>query len=235
MKMTKIWAKNWLRWTAFLFLTGALAGCLKTREELRGETTSKAVQEQNQSVAIAEPQAQAAKVPVYQQEEVDSQIRGLRGQVEDAANQITQINAAMDAEKNQRVQDKTDLNQRLLAYEDAIKKLQNEVAILNEQIKILDRPNAEMAPRVKSKSKKGMSTADHLFAEKKWKEAIVAYQSYRDKAHKGKKYAVATYKIGVCFQNLGMKKEAKAFYDEVIAKFPKSSEARHAKNRIKKL
>jgi TolA-binding protein len=44
---------------------------------------------------------------------------------------------------------------------------------------------------------------------------------------------VATYKIGVCFQELGMIEEAKAFYDEVIAKYPKSNEAAKATSRLK--
>ena len=52
---------------------------------------------------------------------------------------------------------------------------------------------------------------------------------------KGKRYADATYKIGMSFQELKLKDDAKAFYQEVIQKFPKSSEAKKAEVRLKKL
>ena len=68
---------------------------------------------------------------------------------------------------------------------------------------------------------------------KKWKDAIVVFSKYRDQFPKGKKYADATYKIGVCFQELGMKEEAKPFLEEVVAKFPGTSEAKKASFRLK--
>ena len=50
----------------------------------------------------------------------------------------------------------------------------------------------------------------------------------------GKKYALATLKIGIAFQELGLKEDAKTFFDDVIAKNPNSPLAKQAKERLKK-
>jgi TolA-binding protein len=60
----------------------------------------------------------------------------------------------------------------------------------------------------------------------------LSYERYRSSHPKGKSFAAATLKIGVCFQELGMSDEAQAFYEEVVAKFPKSKEAEKANARL---
>jgi TolA-binding protein len=80
-----------------------------------------------------------------------------------------------------------------------------------------------------------LDAAAEMFSGKKWKDAAAAFQKYREAFPKGKAYSDATYKIGVCFQELGLKDEAKSFYDEVVAKFPKSKEAKKARIRLKSL
>ncbi|MBK9294536.1 MAG: tetratricopeptide repeat protein [Oligoflexia bacterium] len=47
--------------------------------------------------------------------------------------------------------------------------------------------------------------------------------------------AEATYKIGLCFTELGLKKDAKEFYKDVIEKYPKTSWAKKAKYRISQI
>jgi len=71
--------------------------------------------------------------------------------------------------------------------------------------------------------------------KKHWKEAIVAYEKYRSTNPTGKRYAEATYKIGASFHELGMKSEAKAFYAEVVEKFPKGEWAKKSNGRLKAL
>jgi TolA-binding protein len=96
---------------------------------------------------------------------------------------------------------------------------------------------AAAAAGEKSSKKKSdtYETAQDLFAKKEWKQAILNFQKYRDENPKGAKFADATYKIGVSFQELGMKDEAKTFYEEVLNKFPKSEDAHRAKIRMKGL
>ena len=77
--------------------------------------------------------------------------------------------------------------------------------------------------------------AEAAFEKKAWKEAILDYEKYRKAFPKGKEFPAATYKIGVSFQELGMADEARAFYEEVIAKFPKGKDAKSAQARLKAL
>ena len=60
----------------------------------------------------------------------------------------------------------------------------------------------------------------------------MAYQKFRDQNPKNKKFAKATLKIGLAFNELGLKDEAKTFLEEVVAKFPQSEEAKQAKSKL---
>jgi len=77
--------------------------------------------------------------------------------------------------------------------------------------------------------------AEKRFAAKEWKKAIVAYSKYREKSPKGKNSAEATYKIGVCFSELGLKKEARTFFEQTVNDFPNSPATRKAKYRLSNL
>lgn len=77
--------------------------------------------------------------------------------------------------------------------------------------------------------------AEDLFYKKEWRKAVLAYEKYRSTYPKGSSYAMATYKIGVCFSELGMATEAEAFYSEVLEKFPQSKAAKSAAYRLKNL
>jgi TolA-binding protein len=79
------------------------------------------------------------------------------------------------------------------------------------------------------------SEADALLAAKEFKRAIVKYQAYRDKYPKGRQAPEATYKIGVCFAELGLKKDAKEFYKETLDSYPGTPSAKKAKYRLQQL
>jgi TolA-binding protein len=68
--------------------------------------------------------------------------------------------------------------------------------------------------------------------EKSLKQAILAYQRVIEDP-KSEKNDAALYKIGLSFEQLGLKVEAAAFYEEVIAKYPKSAVVADAKKRLK--
>lgn len=224
-----------------------LTGCLQTRAELRGDTdASQGLPEQtrsqqaqqkvaqNTSGSTAAPVALPPKaVPVATRfEEVDEQMRQLSGRVDVVENQLNQLNAAAANEKGSGTAEKKALEDRLLIYEEAIKKLEAQVQALEE---------ARKTPTTQAGSSKASASAglqihaegDAHFKGKKWKDAIVSFSNYRDQFPKGKNYADATYKIGVCFQELGMKDQAKPFLEEVISKYPGTKEAQKASFRLK--
>lgn len=92
-------------------------------------------------------------------------------------------------------------------------------------------------PQAKSNNKEQglLARAEQSFEQKDYKKAILEYNEYRDSNPKSKKLSLATYRIAVSFHELGMKEEAKAFYQELLDKYPKSAEASKAKFRLKQL
>lgn len=73
---------------------------------------------------------------------------------------------------------------------------------------------------------------DNKAKEKSLKQAILAYQRVIEDP-KSEKNDAALYKIGLSFEQLGLKDEAAAFYEEVIAKYPKSTVVTDARKRLK--
>lgn len=244
----------------------ALSGCLQTRAELRGpgqggsdpelqaQTRAQQAQQQqrqqiSQTVAStlgdsspAKPTVQTPPKPLppaSRFDEIDDQFRQLNGRIEVLESQLAQLSSPNANEKE--VLEKKALNDKLLAYEEALKKLQDQVHDLQAARMVMQSSDAREAAVGEPKKSGAPGAAGNdvyqegeaLFKNKRWKDAIVTFSKYRDQFPKGKNYADATYKIGVCFQELGMKDESKPFLEEVVAKFPKSREATKAAFRLK--
>jgi tol-pal system protein YbgF len=69
------------------------------------------------------------------------------------------------------------------------------------------------------------------FAEGKYQQAAAQYNNVRKDHGKSPKLPDALYRLGMCFEKLNLKDDAKLFYDSVIKNHPKSSVARDAKAR----
>lgn len=87
---------------------------------------------------------------------------------------------------------------------------------------------------------KGKHTEDALFlrgealyAKEQYKKAILDYSSLQEKFPKSKNLPKALLKIGMSFEALGMKSDAKPFYQEILDKHAKSPEAKLAKAKLK--
>lgn len=76
---------------------------------------------------------------------------------------------------------------------------------------------------------------DDFFKKEQWQNAILSYEKYRSKNPDGPHWSEATFKIGRSFEQLELFQEAKAFYQEILDKQPKSSMAHKAQNRIQQL
>lgn len=229
--------------TASVFASGCVA--LKTRSEVRGEDAEPQRQTQRaQRETVKEYKEPKAAAVTARTEDFDDQMRQLNGRVDSIENQLNQINAANDSEKKAVTEMAKYSDQKFTAYEEELKKMEAKVVALEQELAHVKASKAEPTPTpsagsisgaISGKGKTPYDEGEDLFNAKKWKEAIVNFQKYRDTYPKGKMYADATYKIGVCFQELKMKEEAKAFFDEVTAKFPGSKEAKKAAFRMKTL
>ncbi|HMN67781.1 MAG TPA: tetratricopeptide repeat protein [Bdellovibrionales bacterium] len=217
-------------------LVVGLGGCVKTRTQLREDAGEGPVQRQTvaqQRAEAASPPAVAKPMPVPARlDEFDDQMRQLNGRVDNAENLANQVAARQQGEKESVTKMAQAIDAKFMAYEEEIKKLEARVAELDGEVSRLKSTPGTAAP---VKGRTAYDEGEELFGAKKWKEAIVAYQKYRDANPKGKSYGDATYKIGVCFQELKMKDEAKAFFEEVIAKYPGSKDAKKASLRMKSI
>ncbi|KYG67242.1 hypothetical protein AZI86_09560 [Bdellovibrio bacteriovorus] len=211
-----------------LFMTG----CLKTRNEVKeGEQRSTM---QQQVVTLQRSNADVGN----RFSDLESQIRELNGRVDVVENNVGKGSAGMENALKNSQQQNMEVGQRVAILQEAMGKLERDLLALNAEVQGLKAEKmaaqGQQAAKAAQAARKDFhEQGEEAFEKKDWKQAILQYQKYRDEYPKGKKFADSTYKIGVAFQELGMKDEAKTFYDEVVAKFPKSEEARRARIRLK--
>lgn len=172
-------------------------------------------------------------------DEMEEDLRKTHGRLDVVENQYNQ--SAQEREKMRAAQDAQvlALSQKVDLLQQEVVKLDNQMAAFSaaalaaQNAKAAD--DAALAARPGQPARTLFDVAEEQYAKKDWKHAILNYQKFRDSNPKNKKIPEAIYKIGACFQELGMKDEAKTFFDDVIAKFPNSVEAKKAKIRLKTL
>ncbi len=224
-----------------ILLASFSVGCLKTREELRGEGRNHTDDVASMQKAAVQDMQRAEKNDSSNRfSEIEGSLREMNGRVDVVENKLGQSDHR-DSQTHRQTQDQlTETNRKMALLQEEVVKLEGQVQGLNEQVINLKTapPVEEKKAAAASKSDKkenSYETAEDHFGKKDWKKAIVSYQKYRDTFPKGKHFAESTYKIGVCFQELGLKDEARTFFEEVMQKFVSSPEARRAKIRLKKL
>ncbi len=74
---------------------------------------------------------------------------------------------------------------------------------------------------------------DAYFQLKQYKKAIVDLSKFPEKYTRSKRMPAALLRIGQSFEALGMKEDAKGFYQELVEKYPKSAEAKKIKAKVK--
>lgn len=220
-----------------LILFVASAACLRTRSE---------VSEQNQNAVYgkknAENQmdAQASSVPNLGDEK-DELIRNLNGRVEVLENQLSTLTKEKEILSSQDSQKIVLLQEALAKMEMQIQKLEKELpndSIVDNTLKSSDETEAKSKQSGNNKQSGKLGSyeiAEQNFAKKEWKKAILNFQKYADESPRGKYVADAKFKIGVCFQELGMKEEAMAFYEEVVANYSKTAAGKKSKTRLASL
>lgn len=204
----------------------SLLGCLKTRTDVK-ETETKQVIAQ-QVTTLQKTNADTSNRIA----ELEQEVRELNGKLEVIENKMSRQNP--DTEKTIKGVSElaADSNKKLAAYQEELVKQDNAIKQLTLEIEALKADRAKAAEKPVEK-KDPHQLADEYFKQSDWKKAIIQYQKYRDENPKGKKVADSTYKIAYCFSELGMKEEAKTFYEEVVSKFPGTPEAKKAKAKIK--
>jgi TolA-binding protein len=207
------------------FISSSLIGCLKTRTEVK-ETETKQVMAQ-QVTTLQKTNADTSNRIA----ELEQEVRELNGKIEVIENKLSKQNPEHEKSLKGVTELISDSNKKMAAYQEELLKQDNAIKQLNQEIETLKTEKAKAAEKVEKKDPHQL--AEDYFKQSDWKKAIIQYQKYRDENPKGKKVADSTYKIAYSFSELGMKEEAKTFYEEVVSKFPGSPEAKKAKSKIK--
>lgn len=207
-----------------------LSACLVTRSDLRTSEERKLLQDEVQEI-------KQQKVTTEERlSEIETSIRSLVGDVEELKNSKSLMTQA-DEMGEKKIQDSFDIVQeRMNTFKEALISQEKLIKDLSQQMKQLE---AALKKKSKIKAEKvpkgNYASGEYWFAKKEWRKAAQGYREYRELNPNGRKYIDSTFKIAVCFENLGLKNEAKLFYQEVVSKAPGSGLAKRATKQLKTL
>lgn len=210
-----------------LFSLLLFPGCLKTRGEVREGEKKKTVQDQ--VISLQKNTADQGNRFV----EVEDELRSLNGRIEVLENRLNQLQGQNDSRNNDDVVKAQDLERKTTLLQDEIVRLNTVVEALNQEVVAL-KAAATAKIQEPTGEKGSFDLAEDYFKKKDWRKSVLAFQKFRELNPKSKRFPKATLRIGQSFQEMGMKDDAKTFLEEVIAKYPKSDEAKQAKKLLKK-
>ncbi len=208
------------------------SGCLKTRSEV-SPTEQSYIARKKQQQESQRIDSTSTEVITDPQET----IRALNGRIEVLENQVNILQAqkenslaatAADAQKI------ATLQEALARMETQIQKLETEKQLAKTSDENLKQNELVNTPSIKGK-RTSYDIAEELFGKKEWKRAILSYQKFAEEFPKSKLVPDAKYKTGVAFQELGLKDEALAFYEEVSVQYPQTLAGKKSKIRISNL
>jgi tol-pal system protein YbgF len=246
--------KKVLTASIYLAILLSLNGCLKTRSQLRGDDddsssqTAKPIPNTPQDV---QPQGQ------YAVDEIKTTMTTLEGRVEDLERaQKDQAAASKDTTTSDQLKK---LDARITELEtaqtnmlEAIKKMQDQGPAV-DPASLFDSGKAKFdaedwngaidafsafMKNPAAKNSKQMEDATFMrgesyFKNQKYKQAIADYSEFPEKYTKSKHMPEALYKIGISFEALGSEDDAKGFFQLLVDKFPKSTQAKKVKSKLK--
>ena len=199
-----------VRVVILLLLVPTISGCLKTRSDV-GQSHDNQVVEQRLNVETVDSLKANYSIKIN---ELELELRRLNGKLEELEHKLSgggMGNNELIKQNRILISSIVELKSRLNALEGG----------QGRQVQETNSP---------------LSGAEELFRQKKWSEAIIEYEKYRSATNKkDDRWAQATYKIGLCFQNMNLHREAESFYKEVIDHSPNSPVAVMAKKQLQTL
>lgn len=241
---------------ATLGLLLSQTACLKTRAQLKEDGNT--ADDQSASVGAPTPVKQAPQDVQpqggYAIDEMKGEMTRLTGRVEDierSQKQQASNPANPTKEDLKKMEDRiVELEQAQANMLEAIKKLQDSPPVAADPAELLQKGKNQMeagnyegavetfnACVKAAKGKKAedctFNRAESYYALKEYKKAIVDYSKFPEKYTRSAYMPKALYKIGQSFDALGMKEDAKGFYQELVEKHPKSPEAKKARSKLR--
>lgn len=213
-------------------------GCLQTRTEVKEIEQRQVMQQQVSTIQKNTADVSSRFV------DIEEQMRTMNGRIEVVENQLQRENQQIQSHSKAHSEQLGEVNKKSELLQDSVVKMEQQIFTIQAELtklraeyaalQVTNQAKAQTAVPAKP-AKSTFDLAQEQFAKKDWKQAILSYQKYREENPKGKSIILATLRIGACFQELGLKDEAATFYKEILAKYPKSEEAKKAKTRLKSL
>lgn len=253
-----------MKWMALGLILLTSSSCLRTRAEV-GEVdqtavySKKAAENQLDGPLANTTSGVAANSPAVMTqtqivEDKDELIRNLNGRVEVLENQLASLQKTHEEEK-QLASEKMNLLQEALTKlqkqvngEDVVTDVKSSDTTVatggfasSDEIeskidaKMTVRPDPKAPTTTEVPKGNSYEVGQSHFDKKEWKKAILSFHKYTDDAPKSKLIPDAKYKIGISFQELGMKEEAMAYFEEVVANYGATDAGKKAKSRLTKL
>jgi TolA-binding protein len=237
-----------------------VSGCVTTRTQLNERRTQQgaevtdlsASEEKDHSVKPDGSQNQSSEsispAPVSSQyglEEMKAELAKLSGKIEEmeqdkktsqssqAEEQQKLLNRIADLEKQLKEKEEKQTGPVLPEGKTAVQAAKDAIANskLEEAIQYLDSFLKEHLSG-KDVEEGTFLRGEVYFKLKEFKKAIIDYSKFPEKFSKSNFHSKALLKIAECFEALEMKEEAKAFYQDLFDKFPKTFEGKIAKKKL---
>ena len=236
------------------------SGCLQTRAQMRQDAYP-GYDQQEEASSAHRPVPVGADEPVeapghYALDEIKLAITRLEGRLEDLERaQKDQKSADSSSQVKEEIKS---LEERLSKIEESqaeilenLKKThaQAEVAqadpsvLFDKAMGFYSKENYQQAadmwssylksPKIKRADEATFFRAESFYKLKQFKKAIVDYSKFPEKYTKSNHMPEALFKIGLSFEALGMREDAKGFYQELVEKYPKSAQAKRARPKAK--
>jgi tol-pal system protein YbgF len=247
MKCNDIVMKKLLSTMILVSLTLSSTACLRTRANLKDEKSSE--REEPKAVSV-QPAQEVQPQAEYIVDQMKTEITQLTGRVEDLERALKEQNARGGNEEIKKLEERlAQLEQHQVKLTETLGKVQESVALKNpsdlfNQAKAeYDKEHYESAadtfgtylkiPKVAKADEATFLRGESYFKIKQYKKAIVEFSKFPEKYTRSNRAPEALFKIGLSFEALGMNEDAKGFYQELVEKYPKSQEAKKARNKVK--
>lgn len=204
----------------------------KVSEELRGE-----INRLNGRIDDLQKKNENLALDASKRGEREAQMRDMEAKIQELqASQAALIDALQKKEKEREERvakeqkekevPKTEPASAFDAGKAAYKEKKHDVAIesLSQYLKF---------PKGKSTEEALYLRAESYYAKEQYKKAILDFSSLQEKFPKSKYLPKSLLKIGMSFDALGMKSDAKPFYQEILDKHAKAPEAKSARAKLK--
>ncbi len=221
---------------ALIVAMGLLSGCLKTRSELNssaGESGVGSMRTDASGSYVSGNMGQQQRAQIDSRFfEIDRDFRQLYGKIETLERRLDDLNTssnnAIGAEQAVDSSEIKSLKKRMTTLEEALLSIDKKLDRLSKD------KGANLDKKLKD-AKGPFGRGEVLFAMGEYEKAIANYNDYRKSFPKGRRYAQATLKMGLCFQKLKMGQDAKAFYQEVIQRYPNTKASMDAQKNLKSI